>query len=332
MRRSLRSRLREAKLFQGKEGSGLGPTVLTRHTVYILPSRDGLLYAALVITMLVGSLNYANAMGLALTFVLTGLGLVTMVHTYRNLVGITVQPGRVEPIFAGQEAAFQICLSETAGRLRPAINLYASEGPLVTTDLPADRSGDCCVTLHRFAPQRGRLPLGRIHISTFYPLGLFRAWGVVHFDVTCLVYPTPASPSWVQPPAREDSTTEGQIQAGRGVDDFAGFRSYQPGDPLRRFHWRAFARERGLHTTIFAGKTHQELRLDWDILTGMSSEDRLSQLCRWVLEADVCGLRYGLHLPNSETLPDHGDEHRHRCLEVLALYPNALPLPFRKTG
>ncbi|CAK0762157.1 hypothetical protein CCP3SC15_2830002 [Gammaproteobacteria bacterium] len=163
--------------------------------------------------------------------------------------------------------------------------------------------------------------MGRVRIETLYPLGLFRAWSVVHLDISCLVYPTPTHSLWALPPAQEDNGSEGQIRAGRGVDDFAGFRSYQAGDPLRRLHWRAFARERGLHTAIFAGLTNQELWLDWDILNGLDEEDRLRQLCRWVLEADTTGLRYGLRLPGNEIPPNHGDDQRRRCLEALALYP-----------
>lgn len=306
----------KSSLFGITKDSGSGPLLLTRKTVYILPNRDGFLYATLVMTMLVGSLNYGNSMALALTFLLVGLGLVAMIHTYRNLVGIVARAGRVEPVFAGQDAAFQICFSETADRVRPALILQAGNGPIVETHL----SHEQCVILPQPAPQRGRLPLARVRISTIYPLGLFRAWSVMRFDISCLVYPAPAAPLRALPPSQEDNGSAGAMRVGRGVDDFAGFRGYQPGDPLRRLHWRAFARERGLHTTIFSGWTHQELWLDWDILNGLGTEERLSQLCRWILEADTSGLQYGLRLPHQEIPLGHGDKQRHRCLEALALY------------
>jgi uncharacterized protein (DUF58 family) len=50
-------------------------------------------------------------------------------------------------------------------------------------------------------------------------------------------------------------------------------------------------------------------------------EERLSILCRWVLDAHAGGEAFGLRLPGGEILPGLGTAHRHRCLEALALFP-----------
>ena len=51
-------------------------------------------------------------------------------------------------------------------------------------------------------------------------------------------------------------------------------------------------------------------------MTVDDTEARLSQLCRWVVEADANGLRYGLAIPGVDIPPDSGDGHRERCLEA----------------
>ncbi len=55
-------------------------TLAYRH-IYILPTRYGVFFGALLATMLLGSINYANNLGLLTTFLLAGLGLVAMLHT-----------------------------------------------------------------------------------------------------------------------------------------------------------------------------------------------------------------------------------------------------------
>src|SRR5256885_10961236 len=47
---------------------------------------------------------------------------------------------------------------------------------------------------------------------------------------------------------------------------------------------------------------------------------RLSQLARWVIEAEAHGERYGVALPGVLLPPDRGPEHRHRCLAALAVF------------
>ena len=105
-----------------------------------------------------------------------------------------------------------------------------------------------------------------------------------------------------------------------GVDDFAGFRLYQPGDPTRQIHWKGMARAQQPHSKVFTTLRGTDLWLDWDALGDLDTETKLSRLCRWVLDAEAGGLNYGLRLPTLDISPHHGPGHRHRCLEALALY------------
>ena len=68
--------------------------------------------------MLIGSINYNLSLGHALVFLLAGIGMVAMVHTFRNLVRLRLTPGRANPVFAGETAYFQIVLENTAQQPR----------------------------------------------------------------------------------------------------------------------------------------------------------------------------------------------------------------------
>ena len=52
--------------------------------VYIMPSRAGYGFAALILLMLLGAINYNNSLGHLLSFLLVGVGHVVMHHSYRN--------------------------------------------------------------------------------------------------------------------------------------------------------------------------------------------------------------------------------------------------------
>ena len=72
----------------------------------------------------------------------------------------------------------------------------------------------------------------------------------------------------------------------------------------------------------FGGDREEDLWVAWEDQRG-DPEARLSAMCRVVLEATAEGLHLGLILPGRRIAPDHGEAHRHRCLEALALYRGA---------
>jgi len=105
-----------------------------------------------------------------------------------------------------------------------------------------------------------------------------------------------------------------------GSDDFIGLRQYREGDTPRQINWKRYAREQGLHTNLFTASTVKSHWLEWDSLPGMGTEERLSSLCRGVVDASELQREYGLRLPGVEIKPASGESHRHRCLAALALF------------
>lgn len=285
--------------------------------VYILPTRYGLVYAGAVLLTLLVSINYNNGLGHLFTFLLAGIGVVAMHYTQRNLIGLgfSVQAGR--PVFAGDHADATVTLRDQMHRERRALWL---RGPAdeARVDIPADGSARAAI---RFvADQRGQRPLPAVRLVSIFPLGLFCTWTrPLPTAARQLVYPRPAPPT---PLPRGDAGNG--LQANRGArtgeDDFRGLRDHRRGDPSSRVHWRGSARGTGLKTKEFAGEGAGELNLTWARARGEDDEGRLAILCRWVLDADLAGLRYALELPGERIEAGAGPAHRHRCLRALALW------------
>jgi uncharacterized protein (DUF58 family) len=289
--------------------------MLTRKRIFILPTGYGLLYAALLAVMLLGSINYNNSLGHLLTFLLTGVGLVAMVATHRNLSGLAVSMGEARPVHAVDTARFPVLLENPSESPRYAVALRLPFGPAVVADILPQTSIWLAPTAA--AGRRGRLRPGAVCLSTGFPLGLFRAWANVDLSLQCLVYPR-ADPA---PPLPETLATREDMSSGFATGgDFIGVRDYRPGDPARHIHWKALARSDELLTKQFAVGPGREIWLDGNPLDGLPPEERLSRLCRWILDADSAGVPYGLRLGPTIIPPDLGQPHRSVCLETLALF------------
>jgi uncharacterized protein (DUF58 family) len=292
-----------------------GTVVLTQRRIYILPTRQGLGFAFVLVLMLLGDINYNLSLGYVLTFLLATTGGMTMLYAFRNLAQLEIHAGHVTPVFAGEQAHFVFHFHNPGTLARYQMQLRDDEGHRTVFDLPALRSTP--VELAIPAMQRGWQDSGRLTLYTEFPLGLFQAWTYIHFDVPCLVYPQPAAP---QPlPAISARSGTGKTQAA-GDEDFSGLRNYVAGDALPRIAWKALAREQGLQVKQFSAPQGQELWLDWSQLPNIAQERRLELLTRWVLDADAHGLQYGLRLPQREVLPQHNPAHRAECLRRLALF------------
>lgn len=284
--------------------------------IFVLPTKQGLLFITLLLVMLLGATNYSNSMAFALTFMLGSMLLVSVLHTYRNLAGVQLRLAQLEECFAGGEVGFVLELINPDARPRFDIELRSANDFTAMVNVAAHDHSHARLALA--APRRGPLALGRITLATRYPFGLFRAWSYVDVEGTVLVYPRPSGGAVA--PHRSTAAGEGAATPEPGSDDFHGLRGYQPGDSPRTIDWKAYARERGLMTKQFHRHQSSELWFEWQATGATAIEERLSRLCRWVLDAEKRQQRYGLRLPGVEIAPDVGAAQQQRCLRQLALF------------
>jgi uncharacterized protein (DUF58 family) len=292
------------------------PLTLSGRRIYIVPSALGLAFTLMLFAMFLGAMNYANNLALGLTFMLGALGLTAMHYCHRNLAGLQIRSAASDPVFAGQTARFRIALENDAKVARHELVIANEHGNATPARL--ESGGRVVLELEMPAPQRGLLKLDSFELTTRHPFGLFRAWAYLTMDLRCVVYPKP-SPRGLPPPPLE-TDTGGAQDTTRGDEDFAGLRAFHPGDSPRRIAWKAYAREQGLQVKVYAGTAVTSHSFDWEALTGLGTEARLSQLCRWIEDAYAAGRAFGLRLPGLEIPPNVGPGQRQRCLTALALF------------
>ncbi len=294
------------------------PVVLVQRRIFILPTRTGYFFVGVLVLLLIASINYSLSLGFMLTFLLASMGGVGMLHTFANLVRLSISPGKVEAVHAGDTALFSIVLANpSAARFSVGVK-RAGHGGGAPVFADVSESRHVIVHLPVLAEKRGFVQCGRLEIFTEYPLGLFHAWSYVDFGMRGLVYPKADAGAGALP-FDFHAAGEGNLPV-KGDEEFQSLRAYKPGDTPRQIAWKALAREQGLLVKEFGATASADLWLDFDQLAGLSTEQRLQRLTWWVLEAGRQQVPFGMRLPGLRYPPLTGSQHLDRCLEALAMF------------
>ncbi|WP_298573870.1 DUF58 domain-containing protein [uncultured Luteimonas sp.] len=291
------------------------PVRFDRHRIYVLPTRFGLFFSLLLLTMGAGALNYNNNPALLLCLLLGGAGIASLLQAQLQLSGLEIHAIGAEPVAAGTPLQLRVHARADAGRERRGLRLEcAGQATRMTLDNGAGEADLALAT-----SVRGWLDPGRLRISTTRPLGLARAWAYAWADAPLLVYPAPEPAG---PPLPAGQGEHAQPRLTPSGDDVHHLREWRRGDSLRAVAWKASARRDALLVREFEQPAGADIVLDWQALHALRHEDRIRRLARWVDEAERESRRYRLRLPGQPELgPAHGAAHRHACLRALALLP-----------
>ena len=299
-----------------------GAITLTQRRIFIIPTKQGFTLGFVLLLMLLGDINYNLSLGYVLTFLLTMMAVMSMLHAFRNLAHLEIRPGRAEPVFCGEVAQFMLHFNNRSrlpryqlGLVQTGSSFWNNTNTPIQFDAPAGTDTEVAFPLP--AIRRGWLQPGRLTLYTEFPLGLFYCWSYLHFDTRCLVYAKPLDDAPLPSGNSPEGTGKRSIA---GDEDFSGLRKYTAGDAMPRIAWKAYARERGLQVKQFSTPLGEELLLDFADTPDRSEEEKLSRMTRWVLEAEAQGLRYGLRLPDIELSSGNGAAHRDECLRGIALF------------
>jgi uncharacterized protein (DUF58 family) len=299
-----------------RQGDDRLPIVISTRRVYILPTRAGLAFAALLLVMLLAGLNYANSVALLITFLLAGFGMIAMHLTHRNLTGVALRAVAGVDAFVGEHGRLLVTLENSADTARLALECEVAGGAGAPVDVPA--GGTARADLGLSLERRGRLGIDRITLSTRFPFGLFRAWTYVHIKTGLLAWPVPRGRLETPPEAASGGNAPSVHRV--GDEEWAGLREFRSGDSPRQVAWGAYARGRGLLVKTYQSPVAHHRMFDLAAVPGADLEQRLEQLSAWIVAAHARGERYGLRLAEQVLPPGSGNEHRARCLNGLALF------------
>jgi len=292
------------------------PLKIAHQRIYILPTRRGLAFLLSLLIMLIASVNYALSLGYALCFLLTGMFAASLLSTYRNVAGISVEKIKTNHCFAGESAVFQITV-DCASKLDRIGVTVKSKFASDCIDIKANTLGVAQLSIP--TTSRGICKLGRLTLTSTYPIGLWRSWCYVHSDEHALVYP---SPEIQAPPIHsEQNDAQGENASRSTQGDIAGLREYQPGDAPSTIAWKAAARGQGLFV-----KEHEQEQVGGTVhlnfaATGLSdTEEQLERLSAWILNAEQQNREYAFTVADCHLEANNGKEHKEQALSALAMF------------
>jgi uncharacterized protein (DUF58 family) len=291
------------------------PLRIVNRRIYVMPTRFGLFIGLSLAVLNLGSLNYNNNAALLLGFLVISLCNNALISGHLSLLGLRVRSQSPAPVFAGQMLTLQLAV--TPRQPAPKTFTAAFNEYRQAFQLGPDES---TVSLSIATESRGLFTIDRISLNTVQPLGLARAWCYLNLQEQVWVYPVPAGKplnAWLA------AAEGGHGQRTRNKSDQPHhLREYRTGDSRKQIAWKASARNGQLQVREYEAASADDLLLDWAQLPSLDYEQRISQLCLWVVQAEQKQRRYALTLPNLKLPVGGGESHQQRCLEALAGMPH----------
>ncbi|MFB2864059.1 DUF58 domain-containing protein [Aeromonas sp. MdU4] len=287
---------------------------LETHTLFILPTRMGLLYLLVLLAIYLLGTNYQNNLVLLVAYCLGSLFMAAMWLTHRNLLGLALLGG---PLVQG-EAGSQLPIRLTVQSPRPvrALRFTLNEGTLWLAQAdPVPRT----LILPVPGKRRGPLPLGRLRVESRYPLGLFCCWSLLDLQLEGWLAPKPEFGVRRGELSGESKGLHGQ-PAPSPLGDFDTLRTHQAGESQSRIAWKQLAQGRGLLTKQFHEPLQDDTHLTLQRVAGGDLEQRLAVLAWWCTDYGKRGIPFTLTLTNQTLGPDSGTAFVQRCLLAMAQF------------
>ena len=286
---------------------------LNQRRIYILPGIAGMVWLLVAFLLFLMAVNYANSLAFAMSFFMVSLFMLAILHTWRNLAGLTVHSLGGEPAHVGQPVRVKLEI-DGHNRERIAIKVGWPDHESLNVDILTSTQIDLRIT----GQQRGWLSPGLLRIESLYPLGLCKTWSWLSLEAGVLVYPAIDDRLPLPSSQNANGTQAGATMPGK--EEFAGVRRYQAGDSSGHVDWKGFARRHELNTKVFHQPVGLDCLLSLSDAPGYELEDKLSVLTGWCLRCERQKQPYGLKLPGVMIRPGMGQRHLNECLQALALF------------
>ncbi len=285
---------------------------LTQKQIFIFLTKEGGLFAVMMLTIFVAGVNYANNLVLGLCFFLGSVMIVTVHHTFHNFSGLLLEVIDASDSEAGSITHYRIRISPS-GSKTPRQLLLSWDGQAQLVDR---LSAPTLLTFDLLTPVRGQYLPPRLTVSTVYPLGLIRAWTYVRFSQIAWVSPKPIE-GILHGQTTMAYDHEEIVTRVAGQEEFEDLRTFIAGESLSRVSWQHLARGQGVLTKQFSDARGREQLLDYDIMYG-GHELRLSQLAYWINRLTQDHVAFELKV-RDRTLPlGAGLAHQAAALRLLA--------------
>lgn len=287
--------------------------------IYIVPTLDGLKLLALNLILLVIGLVYANNYVLLFNFILFCLFIGSMFYTHFNLQGLQLTVARLNPLHVNESGAMVLNFKTRSALGHHFLNAtfknaFISSGKNTLYFSLKENSNVLKIEIPVHAQKRGVSKLHRLCIETRFPFHLFRAFIYFDIELNIVVYPERTKLDLHETLSLSEEKNDSEEEH--------YLRTFQPGDPLKRIHWKKFAQTGNLLSKQLASydKTPVLLGFSREDLSKEEKEKELSSICFGLYKLHSQNIYYGLALDKITVEPGLSQSHLAKCLKALAEY------------
>ena len=218
---------RKTQAWQNKRLPPVKRIRLTQRQVFIFLSKEGGLYAFMMLAIFIAGVNYANNLVLGLCFFLGSVLVVALHHTFNNLSGMLLEAVDASDCEAGTYTAYRIRLTPKGQQIVCQLKLEWDDHIQIVPLL--DRA--TLITIQLKTPIRGQFFPPRLRISSVYPLGILRAWTYVRFNEPAWVFPRPIE-GFLDGNVKSSGDDDEVAVGVAGQDEFEDLRTFIEGESL----------------------------------------------------------------------------------------------------
>lgn len=288
------------------------PARLQRQRLYIIPTAFGAYLSMMLFAILLGALN--NGSNAALLFAAGACAMlaIALIQTHQRLVDVRVLSVHAFPSHEGDGLTVRAVLDHPGQRPRQGLWLEMGATRVAFDLNPGEPH---TVDLQLPSLPRGIHPMGRLRLGTRRPLNIALAWSWIWPEQSFVVYPRLEAHA----PAPPGKGNEGLLlRSSRTGTEVNHLRDFRRGDSLRDIAWKASARTGRLMAREYENNGGGLQHLSWEDVSHLPTEQALSRLATWVVQADSQGVATELSLLDQTIGPSQGMAHRHACLTALA--------------
>ena len=329
---------------------------LTLNSIFILPTGFGWSFLIMTICLFLLGTNYQNNLMLLLSYLCLSVMLLTLFYSHQNFARLALKARTPEPFYCHQQGTFQLTLVNHKDHRKPCSgNLSLRWLNANTQRQPDSKSaqnqesievaltdGDSYQTENQVPltvlvpirfPQRGKHSLGRLTITSDFPLGLYKCWTHLDFNQEVWVYPQP-----IEGPAQllrhldnNDTKLQSAAPNEASTSDFYALADYQEGQPLNRVAWKHVAKNEKWVTKQFSSQQSETVVVSAP--PGLEVEQAISLLTHNIERQAARNNSFGLSFYHINIPPNCGAKHLQECLESLATFefsPVIMPHKKRK--
>ena len=289
---------------------------LSHQNIYILPSKDGVFFIAVATLNFVLGINYQNNLILAVSYMMAIMMTAALFMGFFNLYKRNVRYVSALANFYPYPSKLSLKITGPKAIQSLRVQTQYEEQPHCFDEVSSSE----VIELNIAGLTRGHYPINAITLCSYFPFGLVKTWSYLCPDDAFYIYPEPsATPLTTNQYGQQQNEKSQRVNSSESSPEFDHLKEYQNGMSLSRVAWKQYAKSDKMlikHShDNFADPS--KLVFDYSRLSG-DKEERLSQLCRLIVDAEKRQQPYALYLQQHRFAFGQGPDHKKLCLEALS--------------